>query len=106
MEKIKIRGLVICSGWIFLTWGLIVSAKGFWDSFFGEPEANLYSPHKWEFITKSQWLNWAGFEIAYGIACLLLAYALLEYSKELPEYVERNNIVTKPQIPGSPELPK
>jgi len=97
MEKIKVRGLVYSAGWIFLSWGVIVIAKGLWDSFLGEPEANLFSPHKWEFITKSQWLNWAGFEIAYGAACLLLAYALLEYSKKLPEYIERNSKQNKSQ---------
>ena len=97
MEKIKIRGLVFSAGWIFLTWGLIVTAKGFWDSFLGEPEANLYSQHKWEFITKSQWLNWAGFEITYGIACVLIAVVLRKYADRVPEYILRNGIITKSQ---------
>ena len=89
MDKIKIRGLIYCSGWIFLIWGLIVTAKGFWDLFLGEPEANLYSPHKWEFITKSQWHNWSGFEVVYGLACVLIAVALRTYARNIPEYIER-----------------
>jgi len=91
MEKIKIRGLVFSAGWIFLAWGLLVAAKGFWDSFLGEPEANLFSPQKWEFVTKSQWLNWAGFEIAYGLACAALALVLRAYALQVPEYIERKN---------------
>jgi len=89
MEKIKIRGLVFSAGWIFLTWGMIITLKGFWDTFLGEPEANLYSPHKWEFITKSQWFNWAGFEITYGIACIFIACALKAYAARVPEYIEK-----------------
>lgn len=91
MEKIKIRGLVYCAGWIFIVWGSLVAIKGFWDIFWGEPEANLYSLNKWEFISQKQWLTWAGFEITYGLACIAVAYALWKYSKRLPEYIERNN---------------
>ena len=90
MKKIKIRGLVICSGWIFVVWGFVVSIKGFWDVFVGEPEANLYSPNKWEFISKKQWLTWSGFEITYGLACIAIAYVLWNYAKRLPEYIERS----------------
>lgn len=89
MEKTKVRGLVLSSGWIFLIWGLITAAKGLWDSFFGEPEANLYSAQKWEFITKAQWFNWAGFEITYGLACVALALILWAYAKRVPEYIDR-----------------
>ena len=89
MRKIKIRGLLQISGWIFLIWGLIVSIKGFWDVFLGEPEANFYSQAKWEFVTRTQWLNWSGFEITYGIACMAVALLLWNYSKTLPEYIEK-----------------
>jgi hypothetical protein len=97
MEKIKIRGLVFSAGWIFLAWGLIVTAKGFWDSFLGEPEANLYSAHKWEFITKTQWFNWSGFEIAYGLSCVMLALVLRAYAQRVPEYIVTNGINPKSQ---------
>ena len=95
MEKIKIRGLYKISGWIFLCWGALVSAKGFYDCFWGEPEANLFSPNKWDFVSKKQWLTWSGFEIAFGLACVGLYYLLREYSKHLPEYIERKNEQTK-----------
>ena len=87
MEKIKLRGLPVISGWIFVFFGVIVTLKGFYDSFFGEPEANIYSLKKWDFISKQQWLTWSGFEIAYGLACMGVAYFLMEYSKRLPEYI-------------------
>jgi len=99
MEKKKIRGLVFGAGWIFLVWGIVVTIKGFWDSFLGEPEANLYSPHKWDFITQSQWLNWAGFEIAYGFACIFIALVLRSYARRLPEYIEVNSANPNDQIP-------
>jgi hypothetical protein len=89
MEKIKIRGLLHAAGWIFLVWGLTAALKGLWDFRFGEPEANLYSAHKWEFVTKAQWLKWAVFEMIYGVSCALIALALKEYSKRVPEYIER-----------------
>ena len=88
-EKIKIRGLVCFSGWIFLAWGTLVFVKGFWDVFWGEPEANLYSLSKWEFISKEQWLTWSGFEIFYGIVCISIWRILIKYSRRLPEYIER-----------------
>jgi len=95
MEKIKLRGLPVISGWIFAFWGTVVTFKGFYDSFFGEPEANLYSLKKWEFISQQQWLTWSGFEIAYGIACAGIAYFLIAYSKRLPLYIEREIKETK-----------
>jgi len=89
MAKIKIRGLLHISGRIFLVWGLIVASKGLWDAFIGEPEANYFSPHPWEFITRQQWLTWAGFEIAFGAACLTACVLLFHYAQRLPEYIER-----------------
>jgi hypothetical protein len=91
MEKIKIRGLVHSAGWIFFIWGVLVTVKGVWDVFWGEPEANLYSPHKWEFVSQAQWLNWAGFEIAYGLACIGIAYLLREYAVFVPEHIDKKS---------------
>ncbi|HBU70296.1 MAG TPA: hypothetical protein DEE98_07955 [Elusimicrobia bacterium] len=89
MENIKVRGLPVISGWIFIFWGIVVSLKGFYDAFWGEPEANIYSPKKWEFISQQQWLTWSGFEITFGLACVGVAFLLFAYSKRLPEYIER-----------------
>ena len=89
MEKIKIRGLARIPAGVFGVWGAVVSLKALYDLFSGEPEANLYAPEKWAFVTQEQWLRYAGFELAYGAACLALAWALLRYSRLLPETMER-----------------
>ena len=88
--KIKIRGLVTTAGWIFFAWGAIITVKGIWDLFWGEPEANIYSRFKWEFVTRHQWLTWSGFEVTYGIACAAIALLLWRYSKKVPEYITKN----------------
>lgn len=57
--------------------------------FWGEPEANYFSPNKWDYISQNQWLTWAGFELAYGLACAGMGYLLWKYSKRYPEYITR-----------------
>ena len=94
MGKLKIRGLVVCASWIFAVWGVLVSFKGFWDVFLGEPESNFYSQTKWEFVSQQQWLTWSGFEITYGIACISIAYLLKIYAERLPEFIERKTDLT------------
>jgi hypothetical protein len=91
MKKIKIRGLVVSASGIFLSWGAIVEFKGIFDAFWGEPEANFYSPNKWDFISQKQWLTWSGFEIAYGLACAGIALLLWKYARLLPPYIERKS---------------
>ena len=91
-EKIKIQGLARISGWIFNCWGASVAVLGFYHAFLGEPEANLYSPVPWQFVTKEQWLRWSGFEIAYGLAACALGIACFEFAKRLPEWVEREKV--------------
>jgi hypothetical protein len=59
------------------------------DCLGGEPEANFYSAAPWEFVTRAQWLRFAGFELAYGLACLGLAFAAWRYAERLPVYVLR-----------------
>ena len=88
-EKVKIRGLVVLSSWIFLFWGILVSAKGLFDLFLGEPEANLYAPKAWDFVSRSQWLRYGGFELAYGLACVAVFFYLRAYARFLPETVVR-----------------
>ncbi len=70
------------SSWIFRIWGALVSLKGFFDAAFGEPEANMFSPDKWDFISYNQWLRWSGFEITYGIFCFAFGYFLFELAKK------------------------
>ena len=88
-ERIKIRGLARISGVLFGLWGLVVAPKGVYDLLGGEPEANLYAPQPWAFVTREQWLRYGGFELAYGLACLALAAFLWKYSRFLPEHIER-----------------
>ncbi len=89
MERIKIRGLAVLFSAVVGLWGLVVSCKGVFDLFVGEPDANLYSSYKWQFITQEQWLRYGGFELAYGLACAGLAWAVWRYSRFLPEAVDR-----------------
>lgn len=89
VEKVKVRGLAhLCAG-LFGLWGAVVSAKALYDLLIGEPEANLYSAEKWQFVTQEQWLRYAGFELAYGAALLALAWAVYRYARFLPVWVER-----------------
>lgn len=88
-EKVLIRGLVRAAGWIFLIWGSVVSLKGLWDAFFGEPEANYYSREKWEFVTQEQWIRYASFEVVYGLACLGITLLLWKYASYMKEYYTR-----------------
>lgn len=89
METIKIRGLARLSAWAFGAWGALVSSKGLYDLAWGEPEANRYAPAPWAFVSRAQWLRYAGFEAAYGAACLALAWLLFRYARFLPETLSR-----------------
>jgi len=73
----------------FSVWGAIVTLKAVYDLFIGEPEANLYAPRKWEFVSQEAWLRYGGFELAYGLALLALSWFVLKYSRFLPEVVQR-----------------
>ena len=88
-EKIKVRGLPRIASAFLGAWGVVVALKALYDLFAGEPEANLYSAEKWQFVTQPQWLRYAGFELAYGLSCLALAWLLWRYSRFLPEWIER-----------------
>ena len=89
METIKIKGLARLTAAIFAGWGGLIALKGLWDVFAGEPEANLYAPQKWAFVTEAQWMRYAGFELAYGMACVCLALYCVRWARRLPETVER-----------------
>ncbi|MFH1725479.1 MAG: hypothetical protein ABII00_12790 [Elusimicrobiota bacterium] len=88
-RKVKVRGLAVISAGIFGVWGAPVAVKGVYDLLWGQPEANLYAPAPWEFVTREQWLRYGGFELTYGLCCLALAWFLLRYSRFLPEAVSR-----------------
>ncbi|HEX4047222.1 MAG TPA: hypothetical protein VH309_05285 [Elusimicrobiota bacterium] len=89
LETIKIRGLARLAAAIFAAWGGLVLFKGVWDLVGGEPEANLYAPQKWLFVTEAQWLRYSGFELAYGLACVALGWYCLRWARRLPETVSR-----------------
>ena len=88
-ETVKIKGLARLAAAILAGWGGLIFSKGAWDLLAGEPEANLYAPHRWAFVTESQWFRWAGFELAYGLACAGLGWYCLRWSRRLPETVSR-----------------
>jgi hypothetical protein len=88
-ERIKVRGLARIPAALLALWGVPVALKGVYDLFGGEPEANLYAPRPWEFVTREQWLRYAGFELAYGLSCLALAWLLWRASRFLPETAQR-----------------
>ena len=92
METIKIRGLLHFSASIFGVWGAVVFLKGIYDLLGGQPEANLYAPAPWAFVTKTQWLRYAGFESIYGLTCLAVAWLLLRYARFLPETISRKRV--------------
>ncbi len=90
MEKIKIRGLARVGAWILGLWGGLVACKAVYDLFFGgEPEANLYAPQKWAFVTQEQWRRYAGFELVYGLSLLALAWYLIKLGRLLPVTISR-----------------
>src|SRR5688572_5621712 len=90
METLKIRGLARLASAIFAGWGGLVFFKGFYDLFLGgEPEANLYAPKPWAFISREQWARYASFELVYGLACLGLAWYCWRWSRRLPQTMSR-----------------
>jgi hypothetical protein len=88
-ERVKVRGLVRVSSAIFGVWGVPVVLKGIFDLVAGEPEANLYAPKPWAFVTRPEWLRYSIFELVYGLACAVLAFLLWTYAAKLPEFIER-----------------
>lgn len=81
MQKIKYRAVFKSSGWIFLIWGGIVVLKGLYDAFWGFPES--------EFVPLVSWARYSGFEVVYGIACILAGLLIFEFAKRVPEILER-----------------
>ncbi|MBI5597490.1 MAG: hypothetical protein HY928_15480 [Elusimicrobia bacterium] len=94
MRKVKVRGLARLAAGLFAVWGGLVAPKGLYDLCLGQPEANLYSPQPWQFVTRAQWQRYAAFELLYGAACLGLAVYLWRYARFLPEWVERDGAET------------
>lgn len=70
-------------------WGAVASSKGVYDLAWGEPQANLYALEKWTFVSREAWARYAGFELAYGLACLTLAWLIYRYAARLPLVVTR-----------------
>lgn len=89
METIKIKGLARLAAAMFAGWGGLALFKGVYDLLGGEPEANVYAPAAWAFVTKAQWARYAAFEALFGLSLLGLAWYCLAYGKRLPETVRR-----------------
>ena len=95
-QRVVVRGLPRIAAWIFGVWGCVVVPKAVYDLFWGVPEANLYAPAPWAFVSKEQWLRYAGFELCYGLSCLALAYYLVRTSRFLPETILREETPAAP----------
>lgn len=80
-KKVKLRAVVRAAGWIFIVWGSGVFVKGFLDALFLSPDS--------EFISLKDWLVYARFEMIYGLVCLILGLAVLEFSRRVREYIVR-----------------
>ncbi|MBI4054793.1 MAG: hypothetical protein HY402_01520 [Elusimicrobia bacterium] len=98
LQKVKIRGLFRLAATVLAFVGSLVCVKAVYDLFWGEPEANLYAPEPWGFVSRQEWLRYGGFELAYGLACLGLAWYVLRTGRRFPEVVER------PKKDEGPEL--
>lgn len=78
---------------MFGIWGAVVFLKGAYDLVLGgQPEANLYAPVPWAFVTQAQWLRYSGFEATYGVTCLAIAWVLIRYGRFLPETLRRARV--------------
>jgi len=91
MKKVKIRGLFIIAGTIFLFWGALIATKGIYDAFSGEPEANYFSSYKWEFVSRAEWLRWSGLELVYGLSSFALGIYLRKIARSFGEYQEKKD---------------
>ena len=91
-EEVFVAPLARLVAFIFAVWGTVVVFRAVYDLFWGSPEANLYSAHPWQFVSVSQWLRYAGFELSYGLVCASLAAGIYAYSKFLPETLRRKKI--------------
>ncbi|MBL0059581.1 MAG: hypothetical protein IPP35_10865 [Elusimicrobia bacterium] len=88
-ERVAVAGLARLAAWIFFVWGALAVGKGLWDCFGGQPETNFFSPTPWTFISRAQWLRYAGFELAYGLACVGVGLSVWTVSRRLPVWIER-----------------
>ncbi|MEK7388407.1 MAG: hypothetical protein AAB036_01780 [Elusimicrobiota bacterium] len=88
-ETIKIRGLARLAAAFFAVWGVLAFPKGVYDLLGGEPEANLYAPKPWAFVTHDEWTRYALFELIFGASCLALTWYCLRWSRRLPETIRR-----------------
>jgi hypothetical protein len=88
-KKVAVAGLARLAAGIFWAGGAVAAGKGLFDAFLGSPEANFFSVKPWTIVTREQWFRWAGFEFAYGAACLALGGVLWVWAKRLPAWQER-----------------
>ena len=89
-EKVAVAGLGRLAAGILWAAGGGVGAKGVWDCFGGQPEAQFFSPRPWTFVTHAQWARFAVFEISFGLACAGVGWAAWVYARRLPAWRERS----------------
>ena len=85
-RRVAVRGLAHLAAAVFWVGGAAASLKGFWDAFFGAPEARFFSAKPWDFVTREQWFRFTGLELTFGLACLALGAACRVYARRLPIY--------------------
>lgn len=83
MQKIRYRAVFKSSGWIFVVWGIIAALKGLYDAFISLPES--------EFVPLANWSKYAGFEVVYGLACVITGLVIFEFAKKVPEIIEKDD---------------
>ncbi len=88
-EKVAVAGLARLAAGMMWAAGGLVGAKGAWDCFAGQPEAQYFSPRPWMFVNQAQWARFAGFELTFGLSCVALGWGIWVYSLRLPAWRER-----------------
>ncbi|MFH2203803.1 MAG: hypothetical protein ABIJ96_11850 [Elusimicrobiota bacterium] len=82
--------MAVLAAWVFGVWGVLAAGRGVYDLIWGLPEANLYAPSPWGFISREEWRRYGVFELVYGLACAGLAGYLVRFSRFLPDTVARS----------------
>ncbi len=73
-KKKESKGLLKAAGWIFVSWGAVVTIKGVLDVFMVTPES--------QFVPVAEWSGkWSPFEIVYGVSCVIAGIICFELVK-------------------------
>jgi hypothetical protein len=88
-ERVAVAGVARFAAWVFWGVGGVAVAKGAWDLFVGQPEANFFSQQPWSIVSRSSWFRFIGFEIAFGVANGFSGWAVWLFSRRLPPWFGR-----------------